>query len=77
MIVETFQLSFRVFLCAFGPEISSFFSVRASSFYSIFFVLSAGLLRYIPFHVVSNDIVAYIIVQDQDGRNFNISYLDN
>ena len=36
VIVKTFQLGFRVFVCAFHPEISSFFSVRVSSFFSCF-----------------------------------------
>jgi hypothetical protein len=37
MIVETYQLSFHVFICAFHPEISSF-SIKVSSFYFYFCV---------------------------------------
>ena len=36
MIVEMYQLSFCVFMCAFYLEITSFFSVRVSSFISYF-----------------------------------------
>ena len=47
VIVEIFQLSFHVFVCAFCPEISSF-SVRVSPFFLLFFELS--ILWYFPFH---------------------------
>ena len=36
VIIKMFQLSFRVFVSAFCLDISSFFSVRVSSFFSYF-----------------------------------------
>ena len=39
VIVERFHLSFYVFVCAFLLDISSFFSVRDSSFFSYFCVI--------------------------------------
>ena len=53
MIIKIFQLSFRVFVCAFCPGISSFFG-KSFPFLFRFFVLS--LLWYLPFHMVSFDI---------------------
>ena len=38
MIVEIHQLSFRVFMCAFHPKISSFFSKSFFPFYFPIFV---------------------------------------
>ena len=45
MIVETYQLSFRLFMCAFLLEISSF---------SVSFLFVFLFLCYFLFHVVSN-----------------------
>ena len=39
VIVETYRLSFPVFMCAFHPEISSFFLERVSSFFSYFCII--------------------------------------
>ena len=50
VIVEIFQLSICVFVCAFRPVISSFFGKRFSCLF-LFFVVS--ILRYFPFHMVS------------------------
>ena len=45
VVVEIYQISFRVFVCAFHPEISLFFGKNFP-----FFVLS--ILRYFPFHMI-------------------------
>ena len=40
VIAETYQCSFHVFMCTFHLEISSFFSVRVSSFFFYFCIIS-------------------------------------
>ena len=47
MIVKIYQISFHVSVCAFPPQISSFFDKS----YPFFFVLS--VLWYFPFHVIN------------------------
>ena len=49
VIVKIYQISFCVFVCAFPPEISSFFG-KNFPFLFPFFVLS--VLQYFPFHMV-------------------------
>ena len=46
VIVETFQLNFRVFMCAFHPENSSFFRWE---FPLSFFIFVLSVFRYFPF----------------------------
>ena len=58
VIVKIFQLSFRVFACAFPMEISSIFG---KSFPSPFPYFVLFVLRYFPFHVVWNIIWCRII----------------
>jgi hypothetical protein len=62
VIDEMFQLSFRVFVCAFRLEISSFFLVRVSSFFSCcsvihILVLSSprGVMTYILLSYINLD----------------------
>ena len=53
-IIEIYQISFHFYVCAFPPEISSFFG-KSFPFLFTFFVLS--ILWYFPFHVVYNKII--------------------
>ena len=74
VIVEMFQLIFRVFICAFRQEISSFFG---NIFLFLFLLFVLSVLGYFPFHVVSILIlVLYCVISMMEFINTqDASYL--
>ena len=56
MIVEIFQLSFHVFVCAFRPEISSFFTEFPLYFpiFSNILIFSSNVFHYKMYKITGN-----------------------
>ena len=70
MIVEKFQLSFHVFVCAFRLEISSFFR-KSFPFLFSFFVVS--LLRHLAFHMLVSSILNNNDINQMTHRHLELA----